>query len=210
MIERLKSFPEHSEIGYEHRSHPDHLAISLAIQAFGRDALAEDVPGLLQAYIDDPRQFRGPREPRIGMPACRSESALNPPSGFEGEVAAVGALKVAGRRYDAEELAARGAALAKLLPTLGERLIVHAGASLGPLLDHVVLAACLRRSAALALEPDADAFESSVLWTRPHVVIATPEEIAHFKSTFAKKKRRSSRLIRLIGATAERLEAVDV
>lgn len=192
-------------LAYSARASADGLGAALAILAAGRRARPwwpEDAApaGLPYALVDAPKHA----EPR---PADASLVLLPTIHSNLDDVAAEPLRPLLGGALDfgevvltLDELTAEGDRLTALAERGGAfegkpgRCIVHAGARLGPALDHAVLALSLQHRAALALEPYPDALIESVRWCRPHLAVLRAEEMAALASVWTKSDVKHGRL----------------
>ncbi|MEM8994128.1 MAG: hypothetical protein AAGF23_04970 [Acidobacteriota bacterium] len=92
---------------------------------------------------------------------------------------------------DAEHFAAL---VRPALKGLGPRAILYAGVAGSADRLGALAAWSLGHDAPWALEPQADAFAATALWTRPHVLVAAAGELASLVPHFGKAERRHSRL----------------
>jgi hypothetical protein len=192
-------------LAYSARASADGLSVALAILAAGRRARPwwpEDATpgGVPYALVDAPK-YAEPRPadaPLVLLPTIHSNldevaaEPLRPASG--------GALDFGEALLTLDELTAEGDRLTALAERGGAfagkpgRCIVHAGARLGPALDHAVLALSLERRAALALEPYPEALIESLRWCRPHLAVLRAEEAAALAAAWTKADVRHGRL----------------
>jgi len=85
------------------------------------------------------------------------------------------------------------APLKKPIPKPGERPVVYAG-HVGAAVSKALIGWSLKNQAAWALEPYRDAVLATVLWTRPHVFLATSVELKAVLEHWGRSARRHSRL----------------
>ncbi|MEO1087564.1 MAG: hypothetical protein AAFY88_25270, partial [Acidobacteriota bacterium] len=177
---------------------PDAIAALLAIVAAGRSP-----------DVDGPAPAVDPDGPTPWLQPCRGPlERLDPPAESEPSVP----KDAFGLRFGlrlARDAAHFAALVRPALKGLKPRSILYAGveASTGRLA--ALTAWSLEHDAPWALEPQADAFAATALWTRPHLLVAGRGELASLLPHFGKAERRHSRLRATVVVEAARVDGRD-
>ena len=179
---------ESPRIAFENRLDPDDLAAGLAILATGKTAVAvsgSPPPGLpfVKTATDlEDSAAADSGDAFLSLPACRDHLDRQRHETIV-SAATLGNLEASpeSQPIPMAELSAGSSRLAALLPEAPPSRISRQILCATPELEAdrvlALLAWTVHRAAVWALEPASEAFQATLLWTRPTVVVATAKDL---------------------------------